>query len=101
MLAGAEVPAGEVFDLPAAAELSGMHPEMILEFHRAHVVAVVRMDVGGRPCFDLRGVLRLRQIAVLREEGQMTLRTIRYVVGLIDRLEAAESELRVLRERAG
>ena len=32
----------ERYDLETAAELSGMHPEMILEFCRAHVVTLHR-----------------------------------------------------------
>lgn len=100
-LSGPEGVAAEYFDLRAAAELSGMHPEMILEFHRARVVAVAGSDATGDPRFDLRGILRLRQIEALRHECQMSLRAIRLVMGLMDRLESAESELRQLRERVG
>ena len=92
------VPAGdEVFGLDAAAELSGMHPEMILEFCRAHVVAL-RLRAEG-PEFDNRGIHRLRLIETLRQERGMSLRSIRFVVELMERLEAAERELRSLRER--
>jgi hypothetical protein len=89
--------ADEVFDLDAAAELSGMHPEMILEFCRADVVAL--RHHGADPKFDNRGIHRLRLIETLRQERGMSLRSIRFVVELMERLDAAETELRVLRER--
>lgn len=87
----------EIFDLASAAELSGMHPEMILEFCRAHVVALHRS--GDDPRFDSRGIHRLRQIETLRQERSMSLRSIRFVVELMERLDSAENELRSLRER--
>lgn len=87
----------EIFDLDAAAELSGMHPEMILEFCRAHVVAL--RNPGDHPRFDNRGIHRLRLIETLRQERSMSLRSIRFVVELMEKLDAAESELRTLRER--
>lgn len=87
----------ELFDLEAAAELSGMHPEMILEFCRAHVVALRHQ--GDDPKFDNRGIHRLRLIETLRQERSMSLRSIRFVVELMERLDSAERELRSLRER--
>lgn len=87
------------FDLQTAAELSGMHPEMILEFHRSGVVAITGFGDESALRFGLRDILRLRQIEALRHEGQMSVRAIRLVVTLMDRLESAEAELRVLRER--
>ena len=87
----------ELFDLEAAAELSGMHPEMILEFCRAHIVALHRR--GDFLQFDNRGIHRLRLIETLRHERSMSLRSIRFVVELMERLDSAERELRILRER--
>lgn len=89
--------ADEIFDLEAAAELSGMHPEMILEFCRAHLVALRHQ--GDNPKFDNRGIYRLRLIETLRQERSMSLRSIRFVVELMERLDSTERELRALRER--
>lgn len=89
--------ADEIFDLETAAELSGMHPEMILEFCRAHVVALHHH--GNEPRFDNLGIHRLRQIETLRQERSMSLRSIRFVMELMERLDSAEQELRTLRER--
>jgi DNA-binding transcriptional MerR regulator len=84
-------------DLTRAADLCGMHPEMILEYARAQVVELVQE--GDLYHLDSRAIHRLRQIAVLREERGMSLRSIRFVMELMERLDAAEQELRVLRER--
>jgi hypothetical protein len=87
----------EFQDLERAAELCDMHPEMILEYARAQVVNLVQK--GELYHLDSRAIHRLRQIAVLREERGMSLRSIRFVMGLMERLDAAERELRVLRDR--
>lgn len=87
----------DLHDLEAAAELCGMHPEMILEFARADVIQM--SHEGEFYHLDSRAIHRLRQIAVLREERGLSLRSIRFVMELMERLDAAEGELRVLRER--
>ena len=87
------------FSLERAAELSGMHPEMILEFTRAEIVRTVGENPDGSPRFDESEILRLRQIEYLRTDEGVSLRTIRYILSILDRLEAAEHELRLLRER--
>ncbi len=86
------------FSLERAAELSGMHPEMILEFTRAEVVHTVGEDPDGSPHFDETEIVRLRQIECLRGDEGVSLRTIRHILALLDRLDAAEREARLLRE---
>jgi DNA-binding transcriptional MerR regulator len=87
------------FNLERAAELSGMHPEMILEFTRAEIIHTTGQDPDGSPRFDETEIVRLRQIEYLRAIEGASLRTIRYILALLDRLEAAEHELRLLREQ--
>ncbi|NNC90115.1 MAG: hypothetical protein HKN82_16780 [Akkermansiaceae bacterium] len=86
--------------LDVAAELTGMHPEMILEFVRAEFVHVEFGAEGSddRPSFDESALVRLRQIEQLRHE-HVNLRTVRYILQLLDQLDEAEQELRALRER--
>ncbi len=86
-------------DLDAASELSGMHPEMILEVARARMVVISRKDREGNPYFDDEAIYRLRQIEHLRLEQRAHLRTIRLIMQLMDRAEAAEREVRWLRDR--
>jgi hypothetical protein len=97
-LAATESSHGDFVDLHAAAELTGIHPEMILEFTRARIIRVTTHH-DDSPRFDNHAIYRLRQIAILRHDRAMSLRSIRFVVELLDRLDAAESQLRTLRER--
>ena len=95
-------PAGEeeeLYDLPTAAELSGIHPGIILELVRSRMVSLVRDDSPDSPRFDARAIYRLRQIEVLREERTLSMHSVRFVIDLIERLENAERELRALREK--
>ena len=88
-----------VFDLTQTSELSGMHPEMILEFVRADLIHVLSSGPGDAPLFDYPALARLRQIEHFRQRENLNLRTVRYIVHLLDRLESADQELRDLREQ--
>lgn len=85
-------------DLDFASQLSGLHPDMILEFVRARLVTA-RVDAAGNPHFDNRAIYRLRQIEHLRQEQRTGMRMIRLIIQLLDRAERAERELRHLRDR--
>lgn|GEM_PF-918186 len=85
-------------DLAEASKICGLHPEMIEEFLRGHLVCGFR-GKAGQIYFDQSGISRLRQIAYLREHEHTSLRTVRYIASLLDNLEAQERELRELRER--
>ena len=91
----------ETFDVETLSRLTGLHEELILEFYHARLVppADPEEHAGDAPQFDQRGLLRLRQVATLREEKHVSLGTLRLIVALLDRLESVESELRSLRER--
>lgn len=91
--------APECYTLDETALLTGLHPEMILEFVRAEYVHVRSTAPESSPSFDEAGILRLRQIEELQTRRGCDLRTIRYIIGLLDRLEAAEHELQILREQ--
>lgn len=91
----------EIYDLETAAELSGIHPGVILELVRSRVLARIQEieSESDSPRFDARAIYRLRQIEVLREDRTLSMHTVRFVIGLIERLENAERELRTLREK--
>jgi len=99
----------EPLGLDAASKLTGMHPQMVIEFVRASLVvpSSTSRPAGdpdaesepAAPAFDAAALYRLRQIEHLRTHHQAHLRTIRLVLGLLDRAEAAERELRHLRDR--
>lgn len=92
-------PDDDVVDLETAARLCGLPTEMILEFSRTQIISVVRTSDSDSPVFDTVCLHRLRQIETLHHEWSMAPRSIGFVMDLFDRLEAAERELRVLRER--
>lgn len=85
-----------IFSLEQAADLTGMHTEMILEFVRAELVHVQLCE--EEPQFDEAALVRIRHIENLRQE-HVNLRTVCYIIHLLDRLESSERELRALRER--
>ena len=101
LVIGNDPPRGgvDLFNLEAAAELSGLHPEMILEFLRAHFVKVAHRTTHGDLFFDYNGIRRLRQIQYLRKRHHVNLHTIQLFVRLLDQLAASEQELRELRNR--
>ena len=85
-----------IFSLEQAADLTGMHTEMILEFVRANLIHVQLCEKA--PQFDEAALVRIRHIENLRQE-HVNLRTVCYIIHLLDRLESSERELRTLRER--
>jgi DNA-binding transcriptional MerR regulator len=94
-----ETPIGtSLVTLDEASDLSGMHPEMIEEFLRAHLIRAFKSD-DGTLYFDPSGIHRLRQIQYFREHEGTNLRTIRYIVSLLDSLDQRDRELRTLRDQ--
>ena len=81
-----------------AAELCELSLEEIEEFLSGGLVRGFK-DQEGSIFFDQSGISRLRYIACLLQTEQTNLRTIHYIVNLLDSLEAKDSELRELRER--
>lgn len=77
-----------------------MPPGTILELVRSRVVTLLQDDLPDSLRFDARAIYRLRQIEVLREERTLNMGSVHLVIGLIERLENAERELRELREKS-
>lgn len=84
-------------DIAELSRLCGMEPDEILEYSRLRYVSL--QASGDEVRVDVRTLHRLRRICMLREDHAMASPAIGYVLGLMDRLEEAEKELRVLRER--
>jgi hypothetical protein len=79
------------FDLDTTAELTGVHRDLILEFTRAEFLPTVRGgDDESILQFDECAIYRLRQIDSLRQRHHTSLRVIRDILRLLDRLEDAE-----------
>ena len=84
--------------LQEAAQSCDLHPGIVEEFARGHFVSS-HSDEEGEVTFDAEGLLRLRNLAVLHNEGRASLRLLRHIVQLMDELEMKEQELRNLREQ--
>ncbi|MCP5535808.1 MAG: MerR family transcriptional regulator [Akkermansiaceae bacterium] len=87
-----------LIELTDAADICGLHPEMVEEFLRGGLVSAFRSE-EEIIYFDPSGLTRLRQISHFRHYEHANLRTIRYILNLLDTLDSREQELRELRER--
>lgn len=85
-------------DIDEAAELTGLHPQMIEEYSRGHLVTAVQNQQGAL-YFNQAGIFRLRQIAQLTQHHGINIRLVRYITTLLDTLDTQDQELRELRER--
>lgn len=85
-------------ELADAANICGLHPEMVEEFLRGGLVSAFRNE-QETVFFDHAGLKRLRQISHFRHHEHVNMRTIRYILNLLDTLDSRERELRELRER--
>jgi hypothetical protein len=88
----------EICNLAETAELSGIHPEMIEEFIRGHLVQAFEKS-RGEFYFDESAISRLRHLAYLRDHDHTSLRTLRYIGNLLDHIETKERQIHELRER--
>ena len=89
----------DLFDIDTVSNLVGIHPEMITEFTRGKLVACCGTDQTGKLLFDEAGLCRLRLLSDLRLREKLSLRMIRSICHLMDRLARAEDEVRHLRNR--
>jgi len=87
----------DAIDIADLAGLCGLRQDDILEYHRLRIVSL--HSSGGTYRAGAHTLHRLRHISTLREEHEMKPASIGFVLGLMDRLDAAERELRALRER--
>ena len=88
----------DLSELDEAAQVSGMHPEMIEVFLRA---GIVRSETNGdgMPCVSSDGIERLCQIQQMRRQGRPVLRNIRLVCTLKDQLAKTRRELHELQRQ--
>lgn len=84
-------------DLADLARLCGMKPEHILAYSRASVITL--RSQGGVHRAGAHTLHRLRRISSLETEHGIPPEAARHVLGLLERMEALERELRELRER--
>ena len=59
-------PLEQIFDVTQISELTGIHPDLVIEFEHAGLVYRQSTDRGGHPRFDVHALCRYQQIAELR-----------------------------------
>ena len=89
----------QLYDIDTASQLTGIHPELINEYENGRLVQRSGSDGAGEPLFDESGICRLRILSDLRDREKLSLRMMRVVCQLMNRLERAESEIRFLRNQ--
>ena len=86
-----------VFDARQASEFTEIHPDLIVEFEKAHLVDRCDTDKNGNPLFNDSGICRLKIISDLRGREKLSLQMVRVFCHMMDRLDRAETEVRYLR----
>ena len=90
----------QVISIETLSELTGVHPEFVVELEHAELIQSIGIDARGRPSFDDTVVCEVRRIVHLHTREKMSFRMIRYILRLTRRLERVEAELRTYRDRS-
>lgn len=87
----------ETYSLEAAANLAGLHPEMLRHYCRLGLLA--KRDSGGetRMMFDEDDIYQLRRFEEYRRNHGVSRKTLRVIFGLWRDIELLQEELRFLR----
>ena len=93
-LASANPPGRAAYSLEAAADLAGVHPEMIRYFCRLGVVTPVRGDAGSDPVFDDDAIYEMRRVEHFRRYYGVSRRALPLISRLLRDVARLEAELR-------
>ncbi len=88
-------------DLSRAAELSGLHPDLIQDLCRAGFVETRVSENEDEWLFDDHALYLLRRVHEMREQKGINLRGIRLILELFREMDEMEREIRFLRDRLG
>lgn len=91
------VPAGTpvLYSLAAAAELTGVHPEVLRHYCRLGLLGAHRS--AGEPTFDDNALYEVRRIEHYRRHHGVTLQALPLFCGLSREVERLQAEVRFLR----
>jgi len=90
-------PAG--YSLETAAELGGVHPEMLRYYCRLGLFGEDRAQPGVEPVFDDDAIYELRRFEHYRQVQGVNRKTLRLICGLWREVERLQTEVRFLRDR--
>lgn len=94
-----EIAARQLTPLEEAVDVSGVEEAVVVGLCERRIVAPAARDEAGTLYFDHRTVFQLRRIERYRETLGLDAVGIEVVLGLLERIDALERELRWLRER--
>jgi DNA-binding transcriptional MerR regulator len=97
VLTRAEYPGRSAYSLEEAAELSGVHPDMVRYYVRLGILGEGSLRPGVEPIFDDDALYELRRIEHYRRNYGVNRRSLRLVCNLWREVERLEAELRFLR----
>ena len=93
----ATVPA--TYSLQTAADLAGMHAEMLRYYCRLGLFGKARARPDAEPLFDDDALYELRRFEHYRQKQGVNRKTLRLICGLWREVERLQAELRFLRDR--
>ena len=85
------------YSLEVAAQLGGVHPEMLRFYCRRGLFGAVRMSSDAEIIFDDDSLFELRRFEYYRRHHGMSREALRLITSLAKEVERLEAELRVLR----
>lgn len=85
--------------LETAAELSGVHPEMLRHYCKLGLFGEARAQTDAEPVFDDDALYELRRFEHYRLKQGVNRRTLRLICGLWREVDSLQAELRFLRGR--
>lgn len=99
VLVHAGPPGPASYSLGTAAELAGVHPEMVRHYCRLGLFGEERARPGIEPVFDDDALYELRRFEHYRQKQGVNRKTLRLICGLWREIDRLQAELRFLRER--
>ena len=87
------------YSLEVAAELAGVHPEMLRHYCRLGLFGAARAQPDAEPVFDDDALYELRRFEHYRQKQGVNRKTLRLICGLWREVDRLQAELRFLRSR--
>jgi DNA-binding transcriptional MerR regulator len=87
------------YSLETAAELAGVHPEMLRHYCQLGLFGNARSRPEAEPVFDDDALYELRRFEHYRQKQGVNRKTLRLICSLWREIERLETELRFLRGR--
>ncbi len=85
------------YSLEQAAQLGGVHPELLRHYYRIGLFTQVQPRSDAEPIFDDTVLYELRRIEHYRRHHGVSRRTLRMMCALWREIEILQTELRLLR----